>query len=65
MVQSKLCYMTNVKKAADPNVALFPRKSYREKKTKSSSFTLSFNNNNKKKAHVSLCKAYNYVVLLL
>jgi len=38
MVQSKLCYMTNVMKGVDPNVAIFPRKSYREKKTKSSGF---------------------------
>lgn len=54
MVQSKLHYMINVKKGADPNVAIFPRKSYREKKTKSSGFISSFNKN----AQVSLCKAY-------
>jgi hypothetical protein len=48
--------MTNVKKGADPNIAIFLRKSYREKKIKSSGFISSFNK--KKNAQVSLCKAY-------
>jgi hypothetical protein len=63
MAQSKLCYMTNVKKWAYPNVAIFPRKSYREKKTKSSGFISSF----KKKMHRShyVRLTYNYVFLLI
>ena len=55
MVHTKLCYMTNVMNGADSNVAIFPKKSYREKKTKSSGFISFFSTKNVK---VSLCKAY-------
>ena len=63
MVQSKLCYMTNVMKGTDPNVAIFPRKSYREKKTKSNRFISSFNKKIHRSHFVKL--TYNYTILLL